>query len=300
MIHSRYPAAGVEAQDGFKPSSVTCNATSGNRRGSINHLTSINRPSAINSPIKVHTALLITHGSRKASVSSANQLFSSSRAFGTWWNKSKIIAVSISSAQPKPAIAKRSNLRRSRLSKTVRIGVRFRFTALHAPASGDKRKVPASRRSRPAEFRISRFFMELPWRRKTNQITYDTSALKLVSTPREKRQKLVSAVFPQPIITVFKNIHVDQPLDSTETDDEAISLIRDFQALFKCGSFSRRSKLLALIVPICSSHGRPFWSPKINLLYANKQPTQTNFQLAAKQQIQTSNRRLKTKIKTKR
>jgi hypothetical protein len=36
-----------------------------------------------------------------------------------------------------------------------------------------------------------------------------------------------------------------------------------------------------------------FWSLKINLLDANKQPTQTNFQLAAKQLIQHSNRRLK-------
>jgi hypothetical protein len=135
--------------------------------------------------------------------------------------------------------------------------------------------------------------MEPPWRRKTKQIIYDTSAPKLVSTPREKRQKLVSAVFPQPIITVFKNIHADQPLDATETDNEAVSLIRYHQALFKRGSFSMRSKLSALLVPICSSHGRPFWSLKINLLDTNKQPTQTNFQLAAKQQIQTSNRRLK-------
>jgi hypothetical protein len=103
----------------------------------------------------------------------------------------------------------------------------------------------------------------------------------------------VSAVFPQPIITVFKNIHADQPLDATETDNEAVSLIRYHQALFKRGSFSMRSKLSALLVPICSSHGRPFWSLKINLLDTNKQPTQTNFQLAAKQQIQTSNRRLK-------
>ncbi|EFX76768.1 hypothetical protein DAPPUDRAFT_248449 [Daphnia pulex] len=69
-----------------------------------------------------------------------------------------------------------------------------------------------------------------------------------------------------------------RPLDATDSDDEAVSLIRYLQALFKCGSFSMRSKLSAFLVPICSSHGRPFWSRTINLLDANKQPTQTNFQ----------------------
>jgi hypothetical protein len=142
--------------------------------------------------------------------------------------------------------------------------------------------------------------MELHWRRKTNQLTYDTSALNTRIYASRKTKKLVSVVFTQPIITVFKIILAHQPLDVTETDDEAVSLIRYLQALFKCGSFSMRSKLSAFIVPICSSHGRPFWSLKINLLDANKQPTQTNVQLAAIQQIQTSNRRLKTKIKTQR
>jgi hypothetical protein len=157
VIHSRYPAAGVEAQDGLKLSSVTCNATSGIRRGSINHLTSINHPSAINSPIKVHTALSITHGSRKASVSSANQLSSSSRAFGTWLNKSKIIAVSNPSAQLNVTIVKRSNLRRSRLStrSTSTSAFGSRHSTLQPQATNEK--VPASHRSRPAEFRIPRF-----------------------------------------------------------------------------------------------------------------------------------------------
>jgi hypothetical protein len=101
--------------------------------------------------------------------------------------------VSISSAQLKPTIAKRSNLRRSRLSKTVRIGVRFRFTALHAPASGDQRLVPASCRSRPTEFRIPRFSWNfLGVVNQPNNLRY-ISAKTLVSTPREKRQKLVSA-----------------------------------------------------------------------------------------------------------
>ena len=85
--------------------------------------------------------------------------------------------MSISSAQLKPTIAKRSTLRRSQLSKSVRIGVRFRFAALHAPASGDKRKSSSKSSFKTSRIPHSAFFMELHWRRKTNQLTYDTSAL---------------------------------------------------------------------------------------------------------------------------
>jgi hypothetical protein len=157
VIHSRYPVAGVEAQDGLKLSSVSCNATIGIRQGSINHLTSINRPSAINSPIKVHTALSITHGSQKASVSSANQLSSSSRAFGTWLNKSKI----------SPCQSHQLNSNQQSLSDQLYVDPDFPKQSASTSAFGSRHstlqpqatneKVPASHRSRPAEFRIPRF-----------------------------------------------------------------------------------------------------------------------------------------------
>jgi hypothetical protein len=153
-------------------------------------------------------------------------------------------------------------------------------------------KKPASHRSRPAEFRIPRF----SWNFRGVVKPTKSSALRYIGAKTcfyASRKTTEAGVRRLPSANhhgIFKNIHVDQPLDSTETEGEVISLIRDLQALFKCGSFSMRSKLTAFIVPMYSSHGQPFWSLKINLLDANKQPTQTNFQLAAKQQIQTSNR----------
>lgn len=200
----------------------------------------------------------------------------------------------ISSAQLKPIIVKRSNLRRSRLSTRSTSASAFgsRHSTLQPQVTNEKFQQVIRQDQQNSAFRVFHG-TSLASVNQPNHLRY-IGAKTCIYASRKTTEAGVRRL-PSANHHGIQDYSRRLTLDATETDDEAVSLIRYLQALLKCGSFSMRSKLSAFIVPICSSHGRPFWSLKINLLDANKQPTQTNFQLAAKQQIPTSNRRLKLK-----
>ena len=153
------------------------------------HKLIVQQPSTHRSRFKQPCQSLTAHGKHRCPLPIKPS--SSFWAFVTWRNKSKIIAVSISSAQPET----------TSLSDQIYVGSDFLISPHRRPLSAHgtprfnlRRNMKSSRKSSFKTSRIphSAFSMELPWRRKPTKSIHDTSALNTCISASRKRQKLVS------------------------------------------------------------------------------------------------------------